>query len=628
MCGIAGFFEFDNLGYALSEDELLRVRDAMALRGPDGYGIWMAENKRAGLAHRRLSILDVSENGAQPMFTADGQLGITFNGEIYNYNALRNRLIAKGHRFRSTGDTEVLLALYREYGEEMLAHLRGMFAFAIYDKAKRTMLLARDPLGIKPLYYNMANGVVTFASQVKALLHGPNVNAAKDPAAVTGFYLWGTVPEPYTLYKGIRALPAGNCMLLKQDRAEPVIRCYAHLVDELTDGATRAEYPNQRPARQLLNDALRDTLAHHMVSDVPVAIFLSAGLDSATTLAMMSELPNTQIRSLTLGFDTMRGTPLDETPLAELLATLYGAEHRSYYVGRETFQQERPALMEAMDQPTVDGVNTYFVSRMCKHAGFKVALSGLGGDELFAGYPSYRQVPRIVESLAKVGSMPVMGKVWRVVTTQAMRRFTSPKYAGLLEYGGTYPGAYLLRRGLYMPWELPEVMDPEMAAQGLRELHPLLSMQEMLQPFENMTGPVASRLRVTALEMSMYMRNQLLRDADWAGMAHSVEIRTPLVDFQLLHDLAPLLSSQNPPGKQDMAASPTRALPREVLTRPKTGFGVPVREWLMSGAEPTKGKLAPERGLRGWSRLILGHFMDHGSSAAVPAAEMIAVSES
>src|SRR5580698_6233784 len=167
MCGIAGFFEYDSRGHAPSEEELLAVRDAMALRGPDGSGLWMAPNRRAGLAHRRLSILDVSENGAQPMFTKDGDLGIVFNGEIYNFNALRNKLLGKGYQFRSTGDTEVLLALYREYGEEMLLHLRGMFAFAIYDSKRRSMLLARDPLGIKPLYFSQSRGVLSFASQVK-----------------------------------------------------------------------------------------------------------------------------------------------------------------------------------------------------------------------------------------------------------------------------------------------------------------------------------------------------------------------------------------------------------------------------------------------------------------------------
>jgi asparagine synthase (glutamine-hydrolysing) len=608
MCGIAGFFEYDHRGHAPSEAELLLIRDAMAQRGPDGAGLWIAANRRVGLAHRRLSILDVSDNAAQPMFTADNQLGIVFNGEIYNFKSLRNRMLAKGHRFRSTGDTEVLLALYREYGEEMLLHLRGMFAFALFDAKRRTLLLARDPLGIKPLYFSQAHGVVTFASQVKALLASPAVDRTPDPAAHAGFYLWGNVPEPYTLYRGVRSLPAGHCMTLKLDGGEPRVRCYAHLVDELVDGTTRAQYPATKPDKVILHDALRETVEQHMVSDVPVAVFLSAGLDSATTLALMSELPGVQIRSLTLGFDTMRNTPLDETPIAETLARIYGAEHRSYFVGREVFQQERAHLLHAMDQPTVDGVNTYFVSRMSKQAGFKVALSGLGGDELFAGYPSYIQVPRIVESLSTVGSLPVVGKLWRIVTAQAMKRMTSPKYAGLLEYGGSYPGAYLLRRGLYMPWELPSVMDPDMAAQGLRELHPLLSMKETLRPFQNMTGPAASRLRVTALEMSMYMRQQLLRDADWAGMAHSVEIRTPFVDFQLLHDLAPLLAGPNPPGKQQMAACPARALPRDVLDRPKTGFGVPVREWLMSGASPRPGQWM-DRGLRGWSRLILDHFL-------------------
>jgi len=612
MCGIAGFFEYQSRGLAPTEQELLSIRDAMALRGPDGAGIWIAPDKRSGLAHRRLSILDVSDNASQPMLSADGSLAIVFNGEIYNFNRLRNDLIARGHRFRSTGDTEVLLALYREYGEDMLLKLRGMFSFAILDLRRRTLFAARDPLGIKPFYYSLVNGVLYYASQVKALLHSPAVDRSPDPAGQVGFYLWGSVPEPFTLYRGIRSLQAGHSMTIHMDRGEPRIRCYTSLVDELADGTTRAQYPTSASPRQILHDALHSTVEHHMVSDVPVALFLSAGLDSATTLAILSELPSAQIRSLTLGFDVMRGTELDESPIAAQLANIYGAQHRSFYVNRETFQQERDFLLHAMDQPTVDGVNTYFVSRMCRLAGYKVALSGLGGDELFAGYPSYRQVPRIVNALSAVNAVPIFGRFMRVISTQTLKRFTSPKYAGIMEYGGSYPGAYLLRRGLYMPWELPNIMDPDIAAAGLRELHPLLSMQETLLPFDNLTGPVAGRLRVTALEMSLYMRQQLLRDADWAGMAHSVEIRTPFVDIQLLHDIAPLLAGPNPPGKQQMAACPAHALPRNVLARPKTGFAVPVREWLISGAD-TKTTRTMERGLRGWSRLILNHFLTHGT---------------
>jgi asparagine synthase (glutamine-hydrolysing) len=568
----------------------------------------MAPDRRAGLAHRRLSIIDITESASQPMFTEDAAFGITFNGEIYNYNSLRNKLLAKGHRFRSTGDTEVLLALYREYGEEMLGHLRGMFAFAIYDVKQRSIFLARDPLGIKPLYFNQAGGVVTFASQVKALLALPSVDRSPEPAGHAGFYLWGTVPEPYTLYRGIRSLPAGHCMTLRQNGSEPSVRCHAHLVDELADGTTRAQYPSNRSPDELLHDTLLDAVQSHTVSDVPVALFLSAGRDSATILALISELPDVSIQALTLGFDTMRNTSLDETPLAETLAHIYGAAHHSYYVGREAFQQERASLFHAMDQPTIDGVNTYFVSRMSRQAGFKVALSGIGGDELFAGYPSYHQVPQLVETLSTVASIPLLGKAWRMVSAPVMKRMTSPKYAGVLEYGGTYPGAYLLRRGLYMPWELPSVMDPDMAAEGLRELHPLLSMQEMLRPLQHISEPAVQRLRITALEMSIYLRQQLLRDADWAGMAHSIEIRTPFVDFKLLRDLAPLLGGQNPPGKHAMATSPARRLPSDVLLRPKTGFAVPVREWLISGNAPGTAPKA-ERGLRGWSRLILDHFL-------------------
>ncbi len=617
MCGLAGFFsqvsQASNspLGdlspqRVARERELLVVRDTMLSRGPDGAGCWISYDGSVGLAHRRLSILDLSDRAAQPMaLLADGPepvLRIVFNGEVYNFRELREELESTGHRLRSTGDTEVLLALYREYGPAMVKRLRGMFAFAIYDPKRHEVFLARDPMGIKPLYVATVRGTIHFASQVKALTRVAGVDLSPDPAGTVSFYLWGSVSEPYTMYKGIRALPAGCTMLLRRDGVRQVER-YADPVTVLSE-ALREPTKVLTAARrdEILHDALRDTVRNHMISDVPVALFLSAGLDSASLLGLMSEIDEGRTRSLTLGFDVTRGSSADETELAKRLAAHYGANHESVYVGQNDFADERERLLDAMDQPTIDGINTYFISRMSHQAGYKVAISGVGGDELFAGYPSFRDIPRIVRGLSPFTGIPGIGKAWRLVSGSVLKSMTSPKYAGLLEYGGSYGGAYLLRRGLYMPWELRELMDPELAAEGLKELHPILTMQQMLQPFNGNSTAIADRLRVSALELSLYMRQQLLRDSDWAGMAHSVEIRVPLVDYALLTTLAPLLASDAAPGKKQMAEAASKSLPAAIMNRPKSGFHVPVREWLMSDTAGTS--TFKERGLRGWAKLV------------------------
>ncbi|MFM2293871.1 MAG: hypothetical protein RLZZ350_284, partial [Verrucomicrobiota bacterium] len=321
---------------------------------------------------------------------------------------------------------------------------------------------------------------------------------------------------------------------------------------------------------------------------------LSSGLDSTMLAALAAEQGGT-LRTVTLGFEEFRGTANDETPLAELVAKQYGAQHQTIWVRREDFQGEAEKIFAAMDQPTTDGVNTYFVSLAAKRAGLKVALSGLGGDELFGGYPSFREVPRAAGALGFLGSPSAIGKGFRVVSAPLMKRFTSPKYAGLLEYGGSFGGAYLLRRGMFMPWELPEFLDADLVRAGWNELQTLDRLDETI------SGLRAQRAKVSALEMTWYMRNQLLRDSDWAGMAHSLEIRVPLVDIELLRAVAPSLTT-NPPTKRDMADAPTQKLPPEILNRPKTGFQTPVREWML--AENNQA----ERGLRGWAKHVFNHF--------------------
>ena len=591
MCGIAAIFAYHPDAPPVDRVQLSKIHDALAPRGPDGEGKWIADDNRVAFAHRRLSIIDLSETGAQPMASADGALQIVFNGEIYNYRALRDQLIADGAVFVSNSDTEVLLHLYARKGPAMLGDLRGMFGFAIWDERRKGMFLARDPYGIKPLYFADDGRTIRVASQVKALLAGGNIDTAPAPAGHTGFFLLGYVPEPYTLYRGIDSLPAGGSLWIDSSgRGEP--RRWFNLTQELTEAAA-APFDQER-----LDEALRDSVRHHLIADVPVGLFLSSGLDSATLVALASEIQGASLRTVTLGFDEYLGSPDDEVPLAEEIARAYGTQHSTHRINAGDFRGNAESLFTAMDQPSIDGVNTYFVSKATHEAGLKVAISGLGGDELFGGYDNFRQIPKLVRGLSAFRLLPGLGRLLRWASAPVVSQMISPKYAGLIEYGTHYGDAWLLRRALYMPWELPDIMDPDLAREGLKELDVRTRLRATANPIDS------PRAKLTALESAWYMQNQLLRDSDWAGMAHSLEIRVPLVDITLLRAIAPMINGSQPPGKANMAASPAQPLPQAVLNRPKTGFSVPVRDWLNAPDSAAQATSTQDRGLRGWAGMV------------------------
>ena len=596
MCGLNAIFAYGAGAPNVEPAELIAVRDAMTARGPDAEGSWISADGRVGLGHRRLSIIDLSEAANQPMALDGGRVRITYNGEIYNFRALRSRLQAEGRVFETESDTEVLLHLYDRDGPEMVRHLRGMFAFALWDEARRGVLLGRDPFGIKPLYYTDDGKTLRAASQVKALLAGGAVGGAPDAAGHVGFFLFGYVPEPHTLYADIRALPAGSTMWIDAAGGHRIERYF----DPARHLAEAPAMPSAAPPPLDLGRALRESVDHHLVADVPVGVFLSAGLDSAAITGLASESRNGDLETMTLGFEEFRGTPRDEAPLAEAVAATYGTRHRTRWVTGADFRGDVAALLAAMDQPSIDGVNTYFVAKEAAAMGLKVALSGLGGDELFGGYNSFRQVPALVGSLGWVPGAAALGRGLRVVAAPLLGHLAgrvSPKAAGLLEYATTYGDAYLLRRGLFMPWELHSVLDADLVRAGWGELAPRLALESTVA---EIAQPCA---KVAALEMAWYMENQLLRDADWAGMAHSLEIRVPLVDAELFAQVAPHIGGAAAPTKRAMAAAPAEPLPQAVLERPKSGFFVPVREWLEGGASGA-GKVGGERGLRGWARWV------------------------
>ncbi|MES2606905.1 MAG: asparagine synthase (glutamine-hydrolyzing) [Pseudomonadota bacterium] len=581
MCGIAGIHAYHYAALPVAQAELRVMRDHMQLRGPDGKGEWFSIDGRIGLGHRRLAIIDLLERAAQPMHSADGQLVVSFNGEIYNYRQLRQQLIAKGYEFRTESDTEVLLHLYADKGTAMLADLRGMFAFALWDARKQATLLARDPYGIKPLYYADDGWTCRFASQVKALLASSKVSRTPEPAGIAGFYLFGSVPEPFTLYQEIRAVPAGAYLWITATGAgQP-----QHYFDQgrVWANAAQVSLPPAAEIPAFVSAALHDTVASHLVADVPVGAFLSAGIDSGALVGLMRDAGQQQIRTATLGFREYQGTAADEVPLAAEVARHYGVEHRVRMIDEAEFQQDLPAILAAMDQPSIDGINSWFVSKAAHEAGLKVAVSGVGGDELFGGYPSFRELPRWVRRLWLPAAIPGLG----VVTEQLHAAFAplfsgvNPKAGGMLRYGGSYAGAWLLKRGLFMPKDLPALLGEELAAAGLHRLQPLRHINNSLRSLGGNRFPHAT---IATLESSLYLRNQLLRDTDWASMAHSLEVRTPLVDSVLLQTLAPLLLRVRGNQKHLLAASPAKALPSVVADRAKTGFTTPVAHWQQRGA--------------------------------------------
>ncbi|WP_431860961.1 asparagine synthase (glutamine-hydrolyzing) [Azospirillum sp.] len=609
MCGIAGILALGRDHRRVDGNELDRLGAALAARGPDGQGAWIDTAGRIGLAHRRLAIIAPGPEGGQPMVSADGRLCISFNGEIYNHHDLRAELQSEGAVFRTTSDTEVLLHLYDRYGAALVERLEGMYAFALWDAARQGLLLARDPFGIKPLYLSEGRGMLRFASQVKALAASTGTGRGEgdgpDPAGVAGFLLLGYVPEPHTLHRSVRALPAGTALWAD---ADGVSRPQAHFCPRQTLLAAAPAEVGEAERRARLRAAAAGSVRRHLVADVPVGLFLSAGVDSGTLLALARAEAGPGMPALTLAFEEYRGTGDDEAPIAERVATVCEARSETHWATGAAFRADAERVLAAMDQPSTDGVNTWLVSQAAARRGLKVALSGVGGDELLGGYPGFRQIPRLAAALRPFGRVPGLGRAVRAVSAPALGRLTSPKYAGVLEYGTTVPDAWLLRRALFMPWELPAVIDPALARAGWEALDLRGRLAATVQ------GVDAPHLQVMLLELSWYMRSQLLRDADWAGMAHGVEIRTPLVDRALFRGLAPLIRAARPPDKADLLAAAGPAVSAVLAGRPKTGFTVPVRRWLMEGGEA----VAVERGGRGWARHLLAR-LPGASDWLVPA---------
>ena len=580
MCGIAGYFSYGVASDPADAARLDRLSQAMRQRGPDAAGSWASADGQVRLAHRRLAIIDLSPAGNQPIIDADSGCVLVFNGEIYNYRSLREELIAAGLVFSSDGDAEVLLKGYLHWGEGLLPRLRGMFAFALWDPRRRGLWLVRDPYGIKPLYVANVGRRFVFASQVRPMREiVEDLDTRPEPAALVGLLLMGSVPEPYTVCRGIRALPAGHSLWV--DDGHGARQPIAHAsVSDVWLAAARA--PQPLDAEMLLERvrlAVSDSVHAHQVADVPVGAFLSAGIDSGVLVGLMAEGRATPLQTVTLGFDRFRNTGLDEVTHAEQIATRYGAEQHTVWVTDEEAVADLSRALAEIDQPSIDGFNTWLVSKQTAALGLKVVVSGVGGDELFGGYDHFAQLPVWRSRLQRLARLPGLLPVLSGGLGLASRfGLLHAKAAALTRLGPDLAGLYLVRRGLFMPWELPELLDADLVREGLAALQPPQFLRAA-----HAADCKNDYATIAALDATNYLRNQLLRDSDWASMAHSLELRTPLVDYQLLQDLAPVLVAPRPaglPGKRALALAPPRPLPDAVIGRPKSGFYLPMGDWL------------------------------------------------
>ena len=567
MCGISGIYNCSDRNINANKiiENIIKLQDK---RGPDDRGMWQSTCKKTTFGHNRLSIIDLTDKARQPLVSKDNSLVITFNGEIYNYKEIRNELSKNNILFKSNSDTEVILESYKYWGIEFVKKLRGMFAFAIWDNNKKKLLLARDPFGIKPLYYFKKNNILFFASQVKSILSIDNISFEKSGRSVLDYYLWGNIREPLTLYKDIYSLERGTVKIFDSKLNENSYE-YANIKDAIHN-SKKTNFKNESELNEKLNYLIRDTVNYHQVSDVPVTFLLSSGIDSNILLAASKKKINTNFNAMTLDFSEK----LKESPLAKVGSKMSNIDHIIEKVDDNEIAELISQYYKYMDMPTNDGLNNYVVSYFAKKKGSKVLISGVGGDELFSGYPSFKRIP-IMRKISKViPNNKNIQKILYDITYKILSKFNkNTKYAGVLKYSHNTFDSFMLQRCVFTPEEIADLINTKIIDEEMSDLE--LQQQKELndKDFEN------EQLKIMYFEIKYYLCSKLLRDSDWASMANSVELRTPFVDWFFFNELLPLLKSNIKISKKNMLDSFKGQAPLELYNRKKTGFAIPYKQY-------------------------------------------------
>jgi asparagine synthase (glutamine-hydrolysing) len=567
MCGINGI-----LGINDSEKAALlvsRMNNALAHRGPNDEGVFT--DTGVGLGHRRLSIIDLSKNGHQPMTTIDGRYTIVYNGELYNYKALKMDMqrSAAGstdapYPFRTQTDTEVILAAYLRWGVKCLGYFNGMFSFAIWDNKERELFIARDRLGIKPLYYWHNDSVFAFASEMRALLETGLMPRRVSAASLNDYVSFQTVHAPHTIMEDILMLLPGHYLLLKSGNISASVQPVKYWSANSFGGNSET-----KPYKEIcsnVKELLASAVEMRLVSDVPFGAFLSGGIDSGIVVALMAQIMNRKVKTFTVSFGE---TGFDETPYSGLVAKKYGTDHQNIILTAESCLEKLPAALAAMDHPGGDGINSYIVSQAAREQGVTMALSGVGGDELFAGYPLFKRLYR----LQKMQGLQPLAKP--LLTTPAIllnMLMPSPASAKFRELcrlpGWTLDSTYPLMRQVYSYKEAAKLLNSNA---GFTRSAEFSSQQGLLS-------------RISTAELNHYLADVLLRDTDQFSMAHALEVRVPFLDHRLVEYVLGLGDDAKYPHtpKKLLVDAAGALLPPELLNRGKTGFTLPWNKWMMN----------------------------------------------
>jgi asparagine synthase (glutamine-hydrolysing) len=590
MCGICGIV--DAHGPGSFGAALKRMLAALTHRGPDDEGMLIAPPAApdAALGMRRLSIIDVP-GGHQPIYNETADVAVFFNGEIYNFRALRAELESTGHRFSTKSDTEVIVHAYEEWGEDCLQRLRGMFALALLDmRSAPRLLLARDRLGIKPLYYAVVHGALIFASEVRALLASRRVSRKISPDALDSYLLFGSVGEPMTLVDGVFSIPPGHFASIPAGAPVRDVRPapYWSIGEALTLKVAPKDAPKLDsnvaalgPAARGLRPLLERVVNEHLIADVPLGVFLSSGLDSTALVALASR-NRPGLHTFTVVFEDLE---FSEAELARAIARRFGTQHQEIPLDAGEMLEHLEEAVSALDQPSMDGINTYFVSRAAHSAGLKVAISGLGGDEVFGGYSTFSAGPRATR-LADLGRK--LPRTLRAATAPAVGRAgagrgdAGRKLGALWRNADALPHPYFFMRLLYTPAHVA-------ALRGARELRNSSAPWRIwLEGVAHQTRGLDPFATVSCLEARSYMVNTLLRDTDSVSMAHSLEVRVPMLDHMLLEFVTRLPAAakmRRGVNKALLVESLKDVLPPEVVHQRKRTFTLPWERWLRGSLE-------------------------------------------
>jgi len=589
MCGIAGILstKFDKQYIA---PRLEAMQTALNHRGPDGRGDYFSPSGSVGLTHTRLSIIDLSDDAAQPMSIKNDRYTISFNGEIYNYQSLRNELKKKGHHFSSQSDTEVILNLYIEYGSQCVNKLRGMFSFLIWDEIEQKAFAARDPFGIKPFYYWHDSHSLAFSSEIKSLISSNLSNQKLSSEGLFSYFKTGSVIEPNTLINDIQLLNAGHSLTWQGGKTKT--SAYWKITFPTARKVTRSNAIAQT------RKALIDSVKAHMVGDVPIAIFLSGGIDSTALLAIASSISKSPINTYSIAFEN---PDWNEGDIAKRIAKHFGANHTELLMTPALAQTLFDDYKSAIDQPSIDGFNTFCVSKLAHDNNEKVVLSGLGGDELFAGYKSFKLLPKM---------------------HSASRRFAV--LASAIKFTST-----LLKR--LLPVKVSRVMDflgqPASLSFAQQSLRGIFSHQESLSLTHSVNGekikpkalqePAQQDIKdsISDLELSVYLRNQLLRDSDSMSMYWGLELRVPFIDSVLFDSISSVPANLRLEQGKRLLIDSVPEIPEWVSRRPKQGFRFPFDEWFSQHWQhsnitfnyPSWIKLKPW--YRRWSLVVLSDWI-------------------